>query len=445
MKLMIIKSTRGYGAEREFIATDGETDYSFVSKESIYLGQLLELDGEIDGTKIKVKTISVLKGKEAKEIESEIETKLARKFQILNSPQILDCEMSRKIWPKIIEAAGKIMVAKKLGRPTIIRFHGDADGICSALAISSITYAKTYQQNSAIYGVRDALFDIETLGQEIRPLAIFVDFGSNDANYEGIKLLQSAGIEVMIIDHHPYSSPHPSWLLNPIDSEAQNGSKYPAGYLCAEIAAAAGADLLRMKELAKAACAGDKSEILQSDEKDITKALVLDFLAAHASFGNKLEFYKNVLAKEELYNSLAKQAEEEIAEAAKKAIKTVKEEKVGEITTYMFSLEPLVTKGEWPPSSKITTRVCDTLNLEKQNEPIFIIGYNPKTIIMRLNQKAAALGLDTNIIAKKALEVMPDFVESGGGHQQAGSIRVKEGFVKDVLNQIINDMKNNKC
>jgi RecJ-like exonuclease len=437
MKLMVIRSVRGHGNERDYSATNGEAEYFFVSKETVYSSSIIEIEGEVQNQKILVKKLTIIKGNEAKQIENEIEKKLIENTQLSDRLPILDLEITKKLWPKIKEAAAKIMVAKKLGRPTIIRFHGDADGICSALAISSITYARAYQQNSAIYSVRDALFDIDTIGQEIRPLAIFVDFGSADANHEGIKLLQAAGIEVIIIDHHPYSKPNPAWLLNPLDVDPENGSKYCAGYLCAEIAASSGADKTKMVLLAKASAAGDKSDILNIEEADITKALVLDFLAAHSSFGNKLEFYKNVLSKEELYNSLAKQAEEEIAEAAKKVISTIKEERVGKIVVFSFSLESVVTKGEWPPSSKITTRVFDSIIKERADEAILVIGYNPRTIIMRINDKGVEAGLDSNTMAKQIIQTMPDFVESGGGHTRAGSIRVKEGFVKEVLSQVL--------
>ncbi|MBI5046847.1 hypothetical protein HZC07_03895 [Candidatus Micrarchaeota archaeon] len=352
-----------------------------------------------------------------------------------------------------MELASELMCAKTLSRSALVRFHGDADGISAAFAITSILpYAKAYQQNSAVYTVRDAFRDFSAIGQESNPLVIFVDFGSSESSSEGIKILNDGGVEVIVIDHHPSTVTSSDFrnakIFNPF-SLSEDGSRYPAGYLCAEIAFACGF-LAKDKalELAKISCAGDKSKILDPlTQSDIEKALVLDFVSAHTSFGNNLDFYKNVMAKDELFRSLFKQAEESISEAAKKAMDGMKSTKikienkptdVNQLEIISFSLDRIVTKGEWPPSGKITTRVFDILNEEaKSTKPILVIGYNERSIIMRLNDSAVALGVTANILAEKMLAAMPDFVEGGGGHDRAGAIRVRSGFVKDVLGQLM--------
>ena len=96
-----------------------------------------------------------------------------------------------------------MMAAKRLGRAVLLRFHGDADGIAGAFAISRVLSCRASQQNSATYTVRDALRDIAGIGQESRPLAIMLDFGSGENCAEGLALLRAAGIEIIVIDHHP--------------------------------------------------------------------------------------------------------------------------------------------------------------------------------------------------------------------------------------------------
>ena len=44
-------------------------------------------------------------------------------------------------------------------------------------------------------------------------------------------------------------------------------------------------------------------------------------------------------------------------------------------------------------------------------------------------------------LAKKMAESMSDFVVGGGGHIRAGAIRVKIGFTKDVVNQLIENIE----
>ena len=87
-------------------------------------------------------------------------------------------------------------------------------------------------------------------------------------------------------------------------------SRYTAGYLASEIAFACGLPEGKAAELARIACSGDKSDIMSSGADDARKALVLDYLAAHASFGNNLDFYRNVMEKQDLFDSIARQADE---------------------------------------------------------------------------------------------------------------------------------------
>jgi RecJ-like exonuclease len=217
---------------------------------------------------------------------------------------------------------------------------------------------------------------------------------------------------------------------------ADNVSRYTAGYLACEIAVACGLPKDRGMELARVACSGDKSDILASDEGDMRKALVLDFLASHVSFGNNLDFYKNVMAKDELFRSIMQQADESIEDAAEKALAKSKKQQEGALEIVSFPLEALVKKGEWPPSSKITTRVYDKL-CAQGGRPVLCLGYTDRSIIIRLNDSTAALGLSANELAEKIKSVMADFVDGGGGHVKAGAIRVKRGFAKDVLNELL--------
>ncbi|MBI5224119.1 hypothetical protein HY990_06895 [Candidatus Micrarchaeota archaeon] len=434
---IVTRIGRSYSSEKTYIVSDGKTEFQIGTREYIPLGTAVKVIGELSGEKIIARKIETLMGEIAKDAIQRINEQITNTINVPSTLEIVKNETTVKFYPKMKEMTLRLICARKLNRPTIVRFHGDADGICSALAITSIINAKTYQQNSAIYNVKDALFDIENIGQETNPLAVFVDFGSGEKNLEAIKLLKAAGIEVLIIDHHPFVESQYAHLFNPLAFDP-NSSKYCCGYLCAEIAILAGAPKDKMLDLAKTAAAGDKSDILEIGEKEVTKALVLDFLSAHASFGNKLEFYKNVLAKEDLFNSLAKQAEEEISEASRKIIRSeVKRVNAGTIEIVSFCLNSFITKGEWPPSSKITTRIFEIIVKETPEVPIICLGYNERTIIIRINERGAKMGLDSNKIAQDILEIMPDFVEGGGGHIRAGAIRVREGFVREVLGQII--------
>ena len=416
---------------KEYTVTDGGNEKKIESNESISHGIVV---------KIEEGRVTKLAESEIDQAYKEIEKRAAKSIVTAEEPSLVNNPMIQKLWPKIKEAAGKIMAAKKLGRSILLRFHGDADGISGAIAISSIVNCKAFQQNSAIYSVKDALRDLSFIGQENRPLMIFLDFGSTSK--EGLNILKAGGIEYMIIDHHPIGEIG-GWILNPfsgITDTKENPSRYTAGYLGCEIAAACGMNTDKALWLARIACSGDKSDLIANDEEDGKKALVLDFLASHVSFGNNLDFYKKVMDNEELFFSIAHQAEEGIGEASAKAIARIKKSNGENCEIVCFSLEGIARKDEWPPSGKITTRVFDKLN---GSEPLICIGYNERSIIMRLNNEAVGKGFGANMIAEKMKNTMPDFVESGGGHAHAGAIRVREGFVKEVLGELVRSLGGN--
>jgi RecJ-like exonuclease len=437
----VVSGVRYYSGEREYSLTDGKGDYTFRSRESIPSGSSVAVEADaVDGFRLAARSVAVLSGTEAQKTYGTVVAGLKKSASVPAAPSILSDGITAKLWPAMKEAALSLLCAKKLGRAVLLRFHGDADGICGAFALTSAVSCRAFQQNSAIYSVRDALRDMAAIGQENRPLIILLDFGSNDASVEGLNLLKAAGIETMIIDHHPPGKANDVPIINPFRVESGSVSRYTAGYLACEIAVACGLPKERGAELARVACSGDKSTLLASDGEDAKKALVLDFLASHVSFGNNLDFYRSVMAKHELFSSIILQADESISDAAEKALAKSKKQQRGELEIVSFPLDALVKKGEWPPSSKITTRVYDLL-CAQGGRPLLCIGYTERSIIIRLNDKAAALGLSANEFAERIKVAMADFVDGGGGHVKAGAIRVKRGFSKEVLNELLRQVQ----
>ncbi|MDD5171577.1 MAG: hypothetical protein PHF60_00915 [Candidatus ainarchaeum sp.] len=426
---------RYHHGKRSYTLTDGKSEYEFYTDESVEQGACLSLQGEMGVGSIAASRVAVLTGDKEKEARERVIANIKSSMFFPDRPELVDDDAMKKLWPRLMEAALEIVCAKKLGRSVLLRFHGDADGIAGAFALTGIINCKALQHNSAMYGARDALRDMAMIGQESRPFVILLDFGSADGCKEGLGLLSAAGIDYLVIDHHPYTTRN-ARVVNPF-SVADGASKYTAGYLAAEIAITCGMDKEKALGLAKIACSGDKSSILASDEADAKKAMVLDFLASHVSFGNNLDFYRRVMEKNELFDSIAQQADESIGEAAQKAIAREKRTKEGQLEICVFSLEGIHRKGEWPPSSKITTRVFD--NMRSAGNALLCIGHTDRSLIIRLNDEAVALGLSANGMAESIKKSMADFVEGGGGHVKAGAIRAKKGFVKDVLGELLRE------
>ncbi len=427
---------RYHHGKREYILTDGKSEYEFYANESVEHGVCVSLRGEMGIGSIAAGKVTALTGEKEKTVREKVVANIRSAAAVPERPVLLDDEAMLKLWPRLMEAALEIICAKKLGRSVLLRFHGDADGIAGAFALTEIIGCKAFQHNSAMYGAKDALRDMAMIGQEGRPLVILLDFGSADGCREGLSLLSAAGMDYIIIDHHPYAIRDDARIINPF-SVADGASKYTAGYLACEVAVACGMEKEKALGLAKVACSGDKSAILASGDGDAKKAMVLDFLASHVSFGNNLDFYRKVMGKQELFDSIAQQADESIDEAARKALAKAKQSKEGPLDICTFQLEGIYRKGEWPPSSKITTRVFD--NMRAAGNALLCVGHTDRSLIMRLNDEAVALGLSANGLAESIKKSMADFVQGGGGHAKAGAIRVREGFAKEVLGELLRE------
>jgi len=347
-------------------------------------------------------------------------------------------ELTTKLDDRFRAIAKRLYSAKELNRFVLLRFHNDADGVAGAMVLNDFLNFRAVQQNSAVYQQREAVNDMSTFYYEKKPLVVLLDFGSNDKSAKQLELLRAAGAEIILIDHHPLdkeilSIPHfflSPWLVDGLE----NPSSYTAGYLAAEIAKILGVDSAKY---ARIACAGDKSNLLELSEDDRAAALVLDYLAGHSRYGNNLAFYRDVLSRSDLFNSILAQARESINEAVEKAKARLKKIEKGEITIYVLPLSSIVKKGEFPNSSKIVSAILESVNEDK---PIVVIGYREAALILRANKKAKEKGIDfSKLIAKLNLR-FNDFVYSGGGHAVAAAIHTQKGYEQSLINALIEEL-----
>ena len=420
--------------------TNGKNEYEVVLKEPIETGAVVKLKGEIEErfgkTQVRAESVEVLSNDEKKKIEK----KISDSVEVKDVEMLVKDEVTEKLKKKILEIAKHLLVAKKMGRHILLRFHGDADGISGAMAITKFLKCYSIQQNSAVYSAKEAMKDLNMLSNQNKPIALFVDFGSNKESRVGLGFLQAAGIEIVMIDHHPYDKedePMADFFINPwMISDNEKLSEYTAGYLCTEIARSAGVE--GIENIAGNALAGDRSEILELKDENRETALVLDFMATYSSYGNNLDFYQNVLMKKELYTSMLSQAKEKIRSISEGVKKSMKERKVGEFSVYVLDLERMAGEYEFPSKGKVANAVLDTID---KNKAIVMIGYGKRIIILRLNSVAVEKGAKGNELIEKVKKSMDAFIWSGGGHAKAAALKVRDGFAKDVAEGIVRELE----
>lgn len=426
----VVISTKYIHGRAGYTLHTGDTRVVFKSDENILKGEEYEISGKVFGffpLQIELSEIKKTEG-----IYEKVLEKIESKTEIKNF--LNENEVTKNLKDSILKIAKRLNSAKELNRTILLRFHNDADGIAGAFALSETTKSKAIQQNSAIYSQRNVVNDLSYLYHEWKPLVILLDFGSNQKSAKSLELLRASGAEVIVIDHHPVdkeTSKIPHLFISPWLLDIEMPSKYTAGYLASEISHILGGDT---EKYSRIACAGDKSEVMVPGEEDMKIALVLDYLATNIVYGNNLNFYKEVLGKQELFSSIYLQAKEGIESAAEKAHKGIKKKEKGEFVIFTFSLSGVITPGEFPNRSKVTTAVFDKVKTDK---PTVVIGHDGGTLILRANKEAVEKGLDFSKIISSISENFADIVIGGGGHTVAAAIRVQPDYEQTIMDALI--------
>ncbi len=474
--------TRSYSVKGKYesIIFDGKEELEVVSDKFIPSGSLVKIEGTIENffgiLKLRASFFELMPEEESKEKYKLIQERAEASVPLKQTKFLINDKMMEQLKPKIELVARKLYVAQKLGRNIVIRFHNDGDGISGALSLSQFLRGNYIQNSSAVYTVSNALRDLSFLQHTRAPLLVFVDFGNGNESKDGVALLKAGGIELISIDHHPPFEGienYVSCILNPwIIEYSESSSSYTAGYLCAEISKTLGNQSDR-KSVTSPACptdkghlfgtkpkslsqigsnaqiqfvnaseryarislTSDKSDLIEVEEEIRNTGIVLNYIAAHAPHTSTLEFYSKVLSNPELFSSILLQAREKIDELIRLSRKSLKEEKVGLFSVFHIGLGTIVKKHEFPGLGKSATQVFEALI--PKDKPAILIAHGPEVVVLRLNDFAVENGADGTKIVASLKENMKDFIENGGGHARAAALRVKEGFEKNIIDEII--------
>jgi len=333
--------------------------------------------------------------------------------------------------------ADKLKLIKVSHKDVIIRFHNDGDGISGALSFSKyIRRARYIQQTSSIYSVRNAMFDLNELTGSRNPIVIFIDFGSGQESQEGLSLLKAGGVELIIIDHHPFFEEivnYCSIYLNPWSYKSiKNPSWYSAGYLASEIIGLLGIDC---SKYGKISICSDKSGLRKCEKEYSDFGLVLNYVAAYSTYRSSLSFYSSILENKELFTSMFIQANEKVEQLIFIAKRSMKKKKVGNFFIYYFNMGKTYKKYEFPGLGKSATQIFEKL-IEGENTPSLLICYEPKTIVFRITNNAFELGADASRIINHLKRVASDMIISGGGHLRAAAIRINGDNISSLFLEI---------
>jgi RecJ-like exonuclease len=388
-------------------------------------------------------------------VKKKVFTMHEQHTQATASPVPASDRVMRALEPLEEKAAWAISRAASAGRPILIRFNNDADGICSGLAIwralqslcaslgkkgeEELSLLRDYQNNGAVYSTGDAAGDALLLKgiSEKKPLVVLLDFGANPESLEGLKLARSEGCEIAAIDHHPHS-PEAATLIDSFASPwlvPGGSSKYTAGLLSGEVAKKIAP--IDVSLLQRVSLSGDRSALQAPSPRLAAAALALDYLADTARPRNSLAKCGALLSDEEKIAETCAQAAQKLAAAAAYAKTTLKKREPGNGFAIAFiDLSRYPRDGRFPPNGKIAGAVHDEL-AEKEARPLVTVARGRDAITFRANAAAKDAGFNAGALIEGLKRDLPGSIEAGGGHDVAASLRAKSGVVKIVLEEVM--------
>lgn len=361
---------------------------------------------------------------------------------------LVEDEISKRMLADMGLAAKKLSEAAKKGRSVLVRFHCDADGITSGIALynalrgARVTLA---QNNSAVYEAKEAVRDLSGVLGQPNALLVMADFGANGESREALSLIKAAGAEIMVIDHHPPANETValiSHFVSPHKEGIGGTSDYTAGFLCSHIAKMAGANSEAMDSLAGISLIGDKSKFAPQNEQLLKKALVLDYLSSFGNFPNAGEFYSKILSREALWMEFYSNAQEKIDQIREKAgalCKKSVENGAGIVIVPLEKLAPYSQGFEFPSKGKACGIAFEALR--EEGKPFVAIGHSKKTVNFRASREAVAKGFSARKIISQIKNELPNCIEAGGGHDAAASMKIRDECEAIVLEAALKKTK----
>ncbi len=441
-----------------------------------------EFKGELEG---EIKRISKLDEHEHEEFLEKILDTQKKRAEIKPIDFLVNSRILNKLRESFIKAAIEIRLAIIQGRPIIVRHHNDTDGYCAGYALEkAILPLITKEQLSEkaawefflrapcaapFYeiddSIRDAALSLRNVAKfsNKMPLVIITDNGSSPEDLLAIKHGKVHGMEFIVIDHHyadkDVISSEVLTHINPF-LVGEDGAKFSAGMLCAELArlinpienikqipAMAGladridlGDLKIIEEYLKIAKEEGYSKELLNDISS-----VIDFVSAKVRFMEVRE-YIGVLFGE------PREKQKQLVELLAPHIKKLKEkglsiskanaklEKIGEVTLQSLNIDNTFPGfGFFPKPGMCVGMVHDDLQKSKKVDSLVSVGIMNTALTIRATDKA-------NFSVHKLIEYLnkksPDSFVEGGGHKNAGSISFLPKKQEEIIKLLKEFIKN---
>jgi len=456
-----------------------------------------EYNGELEG---EIKKIQKLSPEEHKVYLEKIINLQKKRAQIVEIPFLVKSHILEKLKPSMMKAAFEIRLAIIQNRPIIIRHHNDTDGYCAGYALEKAILPLIEKEHGSekacyeffmrspcqapFYEIDDSIRDTATSLRNMAkfsnkmPLVIITDNGSTPEDLFGIKQGKVHGIEFIVIDHHFFDTENKfSVCSNPEGKQefehhdvisrevlthvnpflvGEDGSKYSAGMLCAELARLIN-NVPGLEVLPAIAGLADRVDITNpeiikdylkiAEKESYTKELlmniskVIDFVSAKVRFMEVREYIGVIFGEprhkqKELVELMAPYiiSLEEKGLAIAKANTEI--EKIGKTTIQLLDIENTFPGfGFYPKPGKCVGMVHDDMQKTHLISNLVTAGLMRTAITLRATDGA---NFSVHELITYLNKHAPNSFVEGGGHKNAGSIT----FLPNKQEEILGLMKN---
>lgn len=454
--------TEGVVTAIRFGATDADNIYTIVSESVMQLksGIRLEL---YDRVAVRTDAGSVevdLLGRGEAECQGLIDG-------IVNSMGIAEpstaylkdsgADAMKRLAPEMKEAARTFLRALVSGAPMIVRFHNDGDGGDGALAlymaVEELKARLRLESDSIVWimnpGVsyKTDLFYSDALLMNgyisaVRPVITIIDFGTSPDSSESVRMARGK-YDFVWLDHHPINGFDYSPIGHYASPWLEGGdSNLTAGVLAccfAEMMSGINASLFK-----KASLISDHSSYADySDKRAADVAMVVDALTVkpEAPSGQRItpKYMAGVLGDRAKFEEILHDVVSQFSEALEIGLKKSKRHtSQSGIAVYTFDYSAIADEGfRYVTKGKFSTRLQDMLE-EKSGERTVTLVYDKGTISVRMSKNVAPEVGIIRIINEMIEEA--DYVDSGGGHNEAASIRTDSSHMKELLSLMLDKL-----
>ena len=361
---------------------------------------------------------------------------------------------------KLGSSGEEFIEAYLAGAPIVVRFHNDGDGSTGAIGLynalqkigeeyaagdrsirwtmhKGVTYDMDAFYNDSIY--------FSNYAGAFLPHVCIIDFGTTIDSNPAVKA-SSGKCSITWLDHHPipegFLGKELENYINPINYSGS--ADYTGGYLACTFAEAISG--VKSDNIKEASLISDVSKYADLNNKEALKyATVLDFLTGLKDYTRYLDgpitpkYLTKLLSDSEKLNSIYSYANDIMADSVEMGLKYGKEyasDSGVSINVVDFSKIADKYSGYVLPG-RYSSRLQSHIEKSGGKGSITIVTFN-NYISIRIS-KHIAEGIDILSIIEK-LKDESEFVESGGGHKEACSIKIYSEGRKEVLHLLLKEL-----